>query len=193
MFMTSLLHLMLMTAEMPYGEVYLEETSSRILPQIELSAGYAGNITNSFMHLHSMVGGAQYRVWKYISTGILGQYTFGTLSQSGEQIKKLEGIDIRTSMPHPEWGLFSQSQVQLMLGQWNVMNLMPLQVDLLLGGGIGMLRTRKDLNGAKKFEASHLWSVEQRLRFWEDAGILVSLFGHRGGVFLQTGLHVGFN
>ncbi len=171
-----------------YGEVYLEETASLDTPRFYLSSGYAGNISNSFLRMRSFVGNAQLRVWKYLSTGVFGHWIDAVYSSAGKQIRDLNEVSIVANVPKPEWGLFSHSQLQFMLGQWNVMNLFPLRVDLLAGGGGGMIQERNSFDAPSKNKFSYLWSVEQRFQFFDRFGAQVALFGHYGGIFLGGGI-----
>lgn len=175
----------------PEYELYVEETSPRILPLLTTSVGYAIDLNDSFSDLHSIVGEAQIRVWKYLSTGIFYQHIFPQLSSAGSRLKALEPT-LKVSVGQPLWGVFSLTQLQLILGQWNVMNLFPLQADFMIGGGLGMLNRRSDISADAKNSLSYLWSVEQRFRIFNHAGIFVSLFGHTGSSFLSVGANASF-
>jgi hypothetical protein len=180
-----------------YGDIYFQETAEREFPRFHLSAGYGAGVSNSFLDMHSVVGTAQFRVWKYFSTGIFGQAIKSRYSDAGAALDNLSQVDILADVETPLWGVFSLSYLELMIGKWNVLNLFPLEVDLLVGGGAGSLRKQGSINGAAASSISYLWSVEQRLRFLStetsSAGLVLSLFGHRGGVFLQSGLSYSFN
>ncbi|MDB5039051.1 MAG: hypothetical protein JWQ35_2579 [Bacteriovoracaceae bacterium] len=176
-----------------YGNVYLAETRDRELPRFHLGVGYAFNISNSYLNLDSLTGTAQVRVWKYVSTGLFGQVTQSELSAAGSQLRQLEKVDLHAQIPTPRWGLFSLSYLQFMLGRWNVLNLMPLESELLFGGGAGVLNRGKDTNGPTENKFSYLWSVEHRFLFCERAGIFVSLFGVLHSTYLQSGIHIRFD
>lgn len=182
--------------ETTYGDIYLAETAGYELPFFNLKAGYAADISNSFLDMHSFFIGAQMRVWKYLSAGLLGHLITSDYSTPGKQLRNLEEVDIDAQITRPKWGIFSHSSLQLMLGQWNVMNLFPLKVDLLIGGGVGFI-AKELTHGPKTYEASYLWTVEQELQFIRTeavaGGLFVSVFGHTGGVFIGTGLQFGFN
>ena len=196
----SLLFLSLLGAtsepQLNYGEVYFQETQSRQAPFLYLSAGYGAGLSNSFLHMDSLVGTAQMRLWKYFSTGVLGQVIRSEYTDSGAALADLNQVDILADIPTPLWGLFSLSYLQLMIGKWNVLNLFPLEVDLLIGGGVGTTRKQGSINSAAHSYFSYLWSVEQRLRFFSSQnsslGLAVSVFGHRDGVFLQPALSYSF-
>ncbi|MBN8556015.1 MAG: hypothetical protein J0L93_11260 [Deltaproteobacteria bacterium] len=196
----SLLFLSLLSAptepQLDYGDVYFQETQSRQAPFLHLSLGYGAGLSNSFLHMDSVVGTAQMRVWKYLSTGILGQVIRSQYTDAGRALDSLSRVDILADVPTPLWGIFSLSYLQLMIGKWNVLNLFPLEVDLLLGGGAGTTRKQGSINSAARSYFSYLWSVEQRLRFLSSQnsslGLTISVFGHRDGVFLQPALSYSF-
>lgn len=175
-------------AELDYGEVFFEETRGRELPKFNLGVAYAAGVSNSFLDLHSVVANGQVRVWRYISTGVLGHFVHSTYSEAGQEVNTLNNSGYIVRYPTPRWGVFSHSQIDLMLGRWNILNLTTIQVDLLVGGGVGLLQKRNDLNGPSHSEVSYLWSAEQRFQVHDLAGFSLGGFGHAGGVFLEAGL-----
>jgi hypothetical protein len=180
------------TSDLDYGDVYFEESKGRELPLVYFGLGYATGVSNSFLDLHSVMGNAQIRVWKYISTGILGQVIRADYSEAGDQINRLNQSGFVVHYPTPRWGVFSHSQMDLMLGKWNVLNLTAIQVDLLIGGGAGLLQKQNEFEGPSHGEATYLWSIEQRIQFNERFGLSVSGFGHGGGIYFQAGLFSNF-
>lgn len=172
-----------------YGQVYFEESSARKAPRFHLGLGYARSISNSFLDLDSVALETEFRIWKYFSTGIFGQIIHSDESSAGDQLHRLDVVDIHTQIPEPRWGLFSLSYLQLMVGEWNLLNIAPVRADLLLGGGGGFLQKRNDSNAPSYLQLSYLWSAEQRIRFSKNFGFFISILGHDGGTFLATGLH----
>lgn len=168
-----------------YGEVYFEETSSIELPQWYFSLGYARDLSSTFLDLNSVTTNAQFRIWKYLSTGIMAQWIHSELTGSGNTLAKLEDVDIQFDISIPRWGVYSLSSLQLMVGKWNVLNLFPIQVDLIIGGGAGILRRKKRLDSREINQWTYLWAVEQRVGFSKNWGLLLSFFGHRGAVFIH--------
>lgn len=181
------------SAERPitYGDIFFEETQDREAPRIHLNVGYAQDVTNSFLDLHSIVTEAQVRVWKYFSTGLMGHWMSPAFSAAGSQFRSLRPL-FYAEMATPQWGIFSLTQLNLMIGQWNILNWMPLRVDLVVGGGFGYTQIRPDYDSKSEGKFSYLWSVEQRFQFFENAGLFASIFGHRGGLFLGTGINASF-
>jgi len=178
-------------AQVDYGEIYVQDESLRTLPRIALHTGYAFDLDDSFNELHSLTLQAQVGVWKYISTGVLYQHVFAQLSDAGKELEALEpSLDV--SIPQQTWGLFSLTQFQLINGEWNIMNSFPLRAELLIGGGLGMLRERKDIRGSEQNMISYLWSAEQRFSFYDHYGVFLHFFGQRSAHFLATGLSLKF-
>lgn len=175
-----------------YGDVYLVESAERTSPRYFFSVNYAGDLSNSFLELDGLTAQAQFKIWKYLSTGAFGHYLWPRLSNAGRQLNALEDIDIHADFSRPEFGYFSLTELQLMIGKWNLFNSFPLQVDLLFGGGAGVLHKRETYHGPREATFSYLWAVEQRFQFFEQAGLNVALFGHTGGTFLQAGVHASF-
>jgi len=176
-----------------YGEVYFEETRERQAPFFILKSGYAQAFNNSYLDLHSLVVDAEIRVWKYLSTGVMAQFIHAEFSDAGQELRALSSAGLISQIETPRWGIFSNSSLNFMIGQWNVLNLMPLRVDLILGGGFGVMQKRDDYDGASHSILSYLWSVEQRFLLFESAGVYTHVFGNRGGSFLGAGLHANFN
>jgi len=188
----SLAFLFLTAAEEPsYGEIFVEDTTSRELPLVSTSVSYALDLNDSFSDLHSLVVEGQMRVWKYLSSGIMYQYVFPQLSSAGSRLKALEPT-LSVSVGQLQWAVFSLTQLQFILGEWNVMNVFPLQAELLIGGGTGLTHKRPDTDEDGKNSFSYLWSIEQRFRIIQNAGISASLFGNTGGTFLSVGAHARF-
>lgn len=174
--------------DVQYGEVYFEDSSALQLPDFSLGLGYAKDLNSTFLDLHSVAGNAQFRVWKYISTGILGVWSSKSLTQAGKQLQGLkETADLEFDTVVPQWGVFSLTNVQLLVGKWNILNLFPLQVDLVLGAGAGLLQRKKRLADEGKIAASYVWSVEQRIRILENISFYVAFFSHRDTVFIHPG------
>lgn len=190
MFLTTVVSLLVAVSDAApeYGEVYIVENAERQTPRLHLSVNYASGVSNSFLYLNSITANAQFRLWKFLSTGVMGQVIKSELNDAGDQLDRLNQSGFIVNVPSPRWGIFSHSQLDLILGKWNVFNLLPLQVDLLVGGGVGVLQKRDDLNGASHSEISYLWSVEQRTQIYESVGLTFSAFGHLGGVYLGAGL-----
>lgn len=192
----SLLVIAMITSETPpatpaYGEIYVEETSPRELPLISASTGYALDLNDSFSDLHSIVGEVQVRLWKYLSTGVMYQHVFPQLSSAGSRLKALEPT-LSVSVGQLKWGAFSVTQLQFILGEWNIMNLFPLKADFMIGGGAGLVNKRPDTDESGKNSFSYLWLVEQRFRIYRHAGVYVSIFGNTGGSFLSVGANASF-
>lgn len=170
-----------------YGEVFLEDSTGRELPRFSGSLGYGIDLNDSFSDLHSLVGQGQVRIWKYVSTGLLFQYAFPQLSSAGRRLKDLEPA-LRVRVPQMKWGFFSVTELQFLLGSWNIMNLFQLHADLMIGGGAGLLNSREDTTASGKNSASYIWIVEQRFRVFENAGLYFSVFGNTGGAFISAGI-----
>lgn len=172
-----------------YENIYEETEGRRSLPPVSFSSGYAYGLTNTSSNLHSITANAQARVWKYISTGIFYHHIFPSVNESGKRLEAALEPVIQVSIPQPLLGVYSLTELQMILGRWNIFNTFDLDVELLTGGGLGMTRTRADthLEGKNKF--SYLWMVEQRSSFSQHLGVQVSLFGHTGGTFLGAGLY----
>lgn len=179
-------------SDIEYSEVYLVDEESRELPRFFLHVGYALNISNSFVDVNSLTLGTQWRLWKYLSTGILGQISQSQLSSSGETVRELESIDIQSTIPVPRWAAFSHSQFQLMLGKWNFLNLGTLGSELLAGGGFGFINRGKDLNGPNETLFSYLWSAENRFIWNQNYSVSVGAFGYRNISFFQAALGLRF-
>lgn len=175
-------------ADLDYGDVFFEESQIRELSLLNLGVGYAAGVSNSFLNLHSIMMNGQVRVWKYLSTGLMGQFVQARLSEAGDEVARLNDAGFIVHYPTPRWGVFSHSQMDFMLGKWNILNLTAIQVDFLIGGGLGLVRKAEDYDGPAKNKLSYLWSIEQRIAFHERAGLSLSGFGHVGGIFLQAGI-----
>lgn len=175
-----------------YGDVYFEETRALELPRYYFSLGYARDLSSTFLDLDSVSGQAQFKIWRFFSTGIFAQWMHSRLTSSGKTLDELRDVDIEFNLSVPRWGVFSLSSMQLMLGKWNVLNLFPIQVDLIIGGGAGLLRREKRLDGRDVNQWSYLWNIEQRVGLSEHFGILVSFFGHRGAAFVQPAISASF-
>ncbi len=195
MFITTLATLFLISLEEPvsYGDLYFEDTKDREAPLVHFKVGYSQDISNSFLDLHSIVADAQVRVWRYFSTGALFQWTHSQYSQSGRAFRDLSAVGLVVKVPTQQWALFSHTTVDFMIGQWNVLNMFPLRVDLIVGGGAGAIRSLDDVNGASSWKISYLWSAEQRMMFYKNAGLYVQILGHRAGTHLGAGLHANFD
>ncbi len=178
--------------EIQYGEVYILDSSGLKQPNLNFSVSYGINITNSFLELDSLIGAAQLRVWRYISTGVLSFANFSELSSAGKELRKLEDIDVHIKIPTPRWGLFSYSTLELMLGKWNVFNFLPLESELVLGGGAGVLNRGKDNNGKTEQLFSYLWSAEHRFIIHKNFGLSFALLGHIDTSYLAVGTHFRF-
>lgn len=179
--------------DLDYGEVFLETKDAYKLPLVSLNLGYSNDLNNTFLDLQGISGGAQVRVWKYISTGVFGQYVFNELSQTGKELQSLSQVEILFNTKVPRWGVYSLSYLHLMLGKWNVLNLGSIQVDFLVGGGAGVLNRKKSLNGGAENIFSHIWSIEQRVAFPKfSSGAFVSFYGTAGGTYIQPGLFASF-
>jgi hypothetical protein len=176
-----------------YGEVYYAETQDRLAPKLHLGIGYAFNISNSFLDLNGVVGNLQTRVWKYFSAGLVGLINTSELSSAGDEIRRLETVDIRVKIPVPRWGIFAASSGQIMLGRWNLMNLFPLESEIVLEGGLGFINRGQDTNGPQEYQASYLWSMEHRVHVSRAIGIFISVLGHRDTAYLQSGLSYRFD
>lgn len=178
-------------SNLQYGDAYLEDPQSRELPKFSASVGYGIDLNDSFSDLHSLVGSGQFRIWKYLSTGAFVQYAFPQLSSAGSQLKGLEP-GLKVEIPQIQWAAFSLTQLSFLLGSWNMMNLFPLRADFMIGGGAGLMNSKSDVNQDSKYSFSYLWTVEQRFRIYEKAGIFFSLFGNTGGTFISVGAHSSF-
>jgi len=176
-----------------YGEVFFLETQEMSLPRFSLSVGYAKDLNNSFLDLHGFAGSAQIRLWKYLSTGIFGQWIHSDLTGTGQELSRLQDqADILFDTMIPRWGVFSLTQLQFMVGKWNVLNILPIQVDLLVGAGAGIVERESRLSAVSELRGSYLWSVEQRVYLFDHVGVHVSFFGHRDAVFIHPGMVVRF-
>ncbi len=187
----------LVAAESPsvdYGEVFVEESAPRELPKVAIDANASLDLDDSFSDLKSYTINAQMRVWKYVGTGILFQHYFPSLSNAGRELQNLETSGVfELKIPQPEWGIFWHTQIQLLAGDWNFLNLFPMQADFLVGGGVGSLRQRTDVAGGRsKSEMAYLWSVGQRLRFYKRFGLNASIFGHSAGTYGALGFVTTF-
>ena|GEM_PF-6331030 len=196
--MTGFLFALMIVSQPPaheptYGQVYFKESQSYVLPRFSLDLGYAKDVNNTFLDLHSFAGNFQFRVWKYFSTGVMGQWIHSNLTHSGKQLRDLsKTADILFDTSVPNWGIFSLSDFHLILGKWNVLNLLAVQVDLIVGGGAGILNKKMRLESKDSFQISYLWSVEQRVQLVKHYGIYVSFFGHRDAVFVHPGIFASF-
>jgi hypothetical protein len=184
-----LLHTPLLAQD--YGEIYLEDTSRRDLSNYTFHVGYSLDLSDSFSDMHSLTLKGQRKIWRYISTGLLYQKSFPRVSQAGKQLEALEPT-VNVTIPQFLWGLYSLTEVQLIVGEWNMFNTFDLGVELMVGAGGGLSHDRPDTQRSGSYSASYLWSIEQRTRILKNAGLFVSVIGHRGGVFGGSGLVVNF-
>ncbi|PIR23787.1 MAG: hypothetical protein COV44_01160 [Deltaproteobacteria bacterium CG11_big_fil_rev_8_21_14_0_20_45_16] len=181
------------SSDISYGEVYLEETGAYQAPLVSTSLGYAFDLNNTFLNLNSVVGSAQFRLWRYLTTGVMGQWIKSSYTKSGDSLRRLsDTADLVFDLKLPRWGMFSLSQLHLMIGKWNIMNLTSLEISLIMGAGAGFINYQKRLNSNESYEISYLWSAEQRIRFNQNFGFSVSFFGHREAVFFQPSLFASF-
>ncbi len=174
-----------------YGEVYRVDTHRRDLPVFLIQTGYAIDLTDSFNDIHVVEGSAQVRLWKYLGLDLLYQRFFPKLSASGRSLRTTEPV-LDIQIPQPLWSLFAQPKIQILVGDWNFFNAFPIEVDLLLGGGVGIIKERNDIDQEGKFKVSGLWSVEQRLRLFPHSGLYLRFVGHRSGSFVGGGLSLSF-
>jgi len=180
-------------SDISYGEVYLEETGAYQSPLFSTSIGYAFDLNNTFLNLDSISGTAQLRLWRYLTTGIMGQWIKSSYTKSGDSLRRLsDTADLVFDLKLPRWGVFSLSQLHLMIGKWNIMNLTSLEICLIMGAGAGFINFQKRLNSEESYEVSYLWSAEQRISFNENFGFSVSFFGHREALFFQPSLFASF-
>lgn len=176
------------TPTLEYSEIYEEVPESRTSPRLSLSSSYAYGFTDQYSDLHSIAFNGQIRLWKYLSTGVFYQHLFPQVSEAGERLEtNLEPL-LDVKIPQSLWGAFSLTQIQFIVGRWNLLNLTELDVELLVGGGLGVLNQRADRHLEGKNSVSYLWHVEQRSSFSEHLGISLSIFGHKGGSFLAAGM-----
>lgn len=174
-----------------YGELYRVDMNRRDLPLVSLQAGYGIDLTDSFSDLHSVEASAQIRLWKYIGAGILYQHFFPKLSSSGQGLKDTEPL-LEIDIPQPLWSVFLEPKLQVLVGDWNFFNIIPIEVDLLLGGGVGIMNERNDIDQDGKFKISWLWTLEQRFRLFSNQGLYLRFLGSRSGAFIGSGLTISF-
>lgn len=179
--------------ELEYGEIFFEEREAYELSRFNLSLGYSFNLNNAFFDIQGLSAGVQARVWRFISTGVFGQLLFNRYSSAGKQLSRLSEVDIRFNSRVPRWGVFSLTNLHLMIGKWNFMNLGTVEVNLLGGGGFGVVNKEEKLGGRKTHEISYLWSAEQRIEFQKiSGGLNLSFFAHTGGTYIQPGVFFQF-
>lgn len=177
------------SSDIDYGEVFFEDSQNFQQAPLTVELGYALDLNQTYLDYHSLAGQFQFRIWDSLSTGILGFKVFPQYTGAGNQLRSLrETADLIFETNSIQWGLFSHSQLQFMVGQWNVLNLFPLQLNLLLGGGAGVLRKKNEFSGVKSSRFSYLWSVEQRAVLFRNLGIFISFFGVDRAVFVHPGV-----
>jgi hypothetical protein len=179
--------------EITYGEVYLQETGALKLPRFSFSVGYAKDLNHNYLNLNSISLNAQYRLWKYWSAGVFGQWMHSSLTENGKELRNLrDTADLIFDTSRPNYGIFALTELQFMIGKWNILNSLAIQVEVLLGLGGGLLNRDKGLELDDENIASYLWIVEQRVRFYENFGVYVSFFAHRDAAFVSPGLSLSF-
>lgn len=174
-----------------YGELYRVEMNRRDLPTVLFQTGYGIDLTDSFSDLHCVEAAAQVKIWKYLGVQGTYQHFFPRLSSSGRQLRATEPL-LDIDIPQPLWGAFLEPKIQILVGDWNFFNAFPIEVDLLLGGGVGIIRERSDVDQKGQFKVSGLWSVEQRFRLSSHQGFYLRFFGHRSGTFVGSGINLAF-
>lgn len=177
---------------MTYGDIFFEETRDSSLPDYFLNLGYASDTSGAFLDLPSINSNIQIGLHQFVSTGLLSQLVFARLTESAQSLSKLRDIDINFDVSKPKWSIFSLTQVQIFLGQWNLWNLASFQVEMLVGGGFGFIKRKEHFSAKSQNQWSHLWHLEQRLRISDHWGLQIALFGHRGAMFLQSGATLSF-
>lgn len=178
--------------EFHYGNAYIENESERILPNYYFDGSYSTDLSKSFLDLHGFNINAQKRIWKYVGAGVFFHYLFPRLSNSGKAIKSLTEVDIASEIATPRWGIFLLPQAQVFSGRWNLMNLVYLQVEFLLGAGFGLYYQSPDYYSKRKAYPSWLWTAEQRFQLHKNLGLVVGFFGHRGGSYVRSGFSYRF-
>lgn len=186
-----ILSLIFSVEPLSYGEVYRVDTNRRDLPLFLLQTGYAIDLTDSFNDLHTVEASAQIKLWRYLGLAVLYQHFFSKLSSSGRSLRDTEPV-LDIQIPQPLWSLFAEPKIQILVGDWNFFNAFPIEVDLLLGGGAGIIRERNDIDQEGKFKISGFWSVEQRLRLFSHSGLYLRFLGHRSGTFVGGGFNFSF-
>jgi hypothetical protein len=175
-----------------YGDLFFEETDDRALPPVFFSLGYAQSAGGAFVSIPSIMGQFQKRWHPFFSSGVLAQWMAPQLTASARNMLKLQDVDIHFDVSKPQWAIFSLSQLQVFVGQWNLWNWSSLKVELLAGGGFGIIN-RKEHRSEKSYQQwSYLWSLEQRFRLHGSWGIQAAILGHRGAVFFQPALSYSF-
>lgn len=173
-------------ANLEYGELYVLDEQPPTSP-VQIRLSYGIDLSNSFLNLHSAVGDVQVKVWNYLSTGVLGQWVVQDLSSTGVAFKQLENYGLTNKIRTPAWAVFSHSQARLLRGRWNLFNALPVEAEILVGGGIGLYREKRDIDEAGVSKISYVWSATNRFQFWKGLSLDLGLIGHRGGVYFLPG------